>query len=60
MSKSVSCALCGREVDDGDTVIMPNGNVCDDPCYTWLERMIEEAAEEEELDIDDYRTTEEE
>lgn len=45
MSRSVSCALCGREVDNQDTVEMPNGPVCMHPCYEWLERMIEEANE---------------
>jgi hypothetical protein len=50
MSRSVSCALCGREVDDADCVPMPTGLVCADPCYEWLERMMEEA---EELDGDE-------
>lgn len=60
MSVPITCALCGREVDDDDTVVMPNGNICDDPCYKWLEQMMDEAREEDDLDIDDYRTTEEE
>lgn len=54
MSRSVSCALCGREVDDSETVEMPNGMVCLDPCYLWLERMIEESEDAEEtIEFDD-------
>jgi len=48
MSKTLSCALCGRQVDDADTVEMPNGKICADPCYEWLERMIDESEEMEE------------
>ncbi len=54
MSHSVSCAMCGREVDDSDTVELPNGTVCVNPCYEWLDRMIEESEEIEiELEFDD-------
>lgn len=45
MSKQVTCSLCGRPVDDQDTVEMPNGPMCTDPCYTWLEDMIDEETE---------------
>lgn len=59
MSKPVTCNTCGRMVDDSDTVEMPNGYVCDDPCYRWLERLMEEAEEVEEvIDFDDYLSTE--
>lgn len=54
MSKPVTCALCGGEVDDADAVEMPNGMMCLDPCYTWLEAMIDEAADVELEDDDDF------
>lgn len=49
MSHSLSCVMCGREVDDSETVEMPNGAVCADPCYAWLEQMIEES---EDIEIE--------
>jgi hypothetical protein len=46
--------MCGRQVDDSDTVEMPNGLICLDPCYMWLERMMDEAEEmEEEIFFED-------
>lgn len=42
MSKPITCALCGTMVDDADTVDMPNGPMCLDPCYLWLESMMED------------------
>lgn len=45
MSVTVTCAMCGGPVDDADTVEMPNGPVCVDPCYTWLEQMMDQAEE---------------
>lgn len=54
----ISCALCGRMVDDSETVDMPVGPVCDDPCYKWLEDMMEQATEIDDFDVDDYRETE--
>lgn len=60
MSTPITCALCGREVDDSDVTEMPNGMVCDDPCYKWLETMMDEAQEVDELDIEFYETTEDE
>lgn len=45
MSKPITCAMCGTMVDDADTVPMPNGAMCFDPCYLWLESM---------MDDDDY------
>lgn len=48
MSKTVTCAMCGNQVDDSDTVEMPNGDICDDPCYTWLEQMMEEMMENDD------------
>lgn len=42
MSKPITCAMCGTMVDDSDTVPMPNGAMCLDPCYLWLERMMDE------------------
>jgi hypothetical protein len=36
-------------VDDSDTVEMPNGPMCLDPCYLWLETMMED----EDYDDDD-------
>lgn len=46
--RTISCVMCGRQVDDADTVEMPNGPTCLDPCYLWLERMMDEAEEYEE------------
>lgn len=48
MSKPVTCTLCGGEVDDADAVEMPNGMMCLDPCYKWLEDMMEDAEDEAE------------
>lgn len=45
MSNTVTCAMCGTMVDLADTVEMPNGNICDDPCYKWLESMMDEMME---------------
>lgn len=50
MSKPVTCCLCGNQVDDFDTVEMPNGLMCLDPCYVWLEAMMGEEEEEEDDD----------
>ena len=49
MSKPITCALCGTMVDDADTVDMPSGAMCLDPCYLWLEAMMDEA----EVDTED-------
>lgn len=43
MSRETTCALCGRPVDDSQTIEMPNGIICIDPCYKWLESMMEQA-----------------
>ncbi len=53
MSREITCALCGRPVDDQDTVEMPNGPICMHPCYEWLERMIEESGEIDDDDDED-------
>ena len=56
MSRTISCVMCGRQVDDADTVEMPNGPTCMNPCYEWLERMMDEAEEFEEVilfDVED-------
>lgn len=53
MSKTITCAMCGSPVDDADTVHMPNGQMCIDPCYLWLEKMIEEAESDTEDEDDD-------
>lgn len=42
---TITCVMCGNQVDDADTVEMPNGLICDDPCYVFLERMMEEMME---------------
>lgn len=42
MSRETTCALCGRPVDDSQTIEMPNGIICTDPCYKWLESMMEQ------------------
>lgn len=42
MSNQVTCAMCGIPVDEFDTVEMPNGLLCLDPCYLWLEAMMDE------------------
>lgn len=52
MSKTITCVMCGSPVDDADTVHMPNGQMCIDPCYLWLERMIEEAETDPDEDED--------
>lgn len=52
MSRPVTCTLCGRQVDDSETVEMPNGLICDDPCYKWLETMMDEINEDPEVTID--------
>lgn len=44
--------MCGGEVDDADAVEMPNGLMCLDPCYKWLETMIEEAEDEDEYEYE--------
>lgn len=49
--RSVTCVLCGGEVDDADTVEMPNGLYCV-PCYKWLESLIEEGVENDEIEIE--------
>lgn len=46
MSRDVTCAMCGRPVDDSETTEMPNGRICDDPCYKWLEQMMDEITED--------------
>lgn len=53
MANQVTCALCGGPVDDADTVPMPNGPMCLDPCYFWLERMLDDepVEEDEEFEI---------
>lgn len=48
MSKPVTCCLCGNQVDDFDTVQMPNGLMCLDPCYIWLEAMMEQDGEDDD------------
>ncbi len=48
MSREVTCALCGRPVDDSECVELPNGLTCLDPCYRWLDRMMDEVQEEED------------
>lgn len=48
MSKPVTCALCGGEVDDADAVVMPGGFMCMDPCYKWLEEMMEDEEDGDE------------
>jgi hypothetical protein len=53
MSREVTCVLCGRPVDDRDTVEMPNGPTCQRPCYEWLERMMDEVEEIEDNDDDE-------
>lgn len=54
MSKPITCALCGGEVDDADAVMMPNGPMCLDPCYLWIEKMMDEA---EPVEDDDGEVT---
>ena len=49
MSRQVTCAMCGGPVEDSDTVDMPNGPMCLDPCYLWLEAMMDD----EEMDDGD-------
>lgn len=55
MSKTITCVMCGAPVDDADTVHMPNGQMCVDPCYVWLEKMIDEVdtSDDDELFWDD-------
>lgn len=50
MSKPITCAMCGTMVDDADTVDMPNGAMCLDPCYMWLEMMMEDDFEDDDDD----------
>lgn len=38
----MTCAMCGIPVDEFDAVEMPNGPMCLDPCYLWLEAMMDE------------------
>lgn len=52
--RPVTCVLCGGMVDDAETVEMPNGPMCADPCYKWIEKMIEEAEEDPETTIEFY------
>lgn len=52
MSKPVTCTLCAGPVDDADTVPMPNGPMCLDPCYLWLERMMDEDFEEDDEEFE--------
>ena len=47
VSKPITCAMCGGEVDNADAIEMPNGMMCLDPCYKWLESMMEEAEDDE-------------
>lgn len=47
MSRPITCVLCGREVDNSETVILPNGLACD-KCYEWLEQMIEETEDDDD------------
>lgn len=55
MSRPVTCCLCLTQVDDADTVEMPNGRMCLDPCYLWVERMIEEEeGDEDDEDEDEF------
>lgn len=49
MSRDVTCALCGRPVDDRDTIEMPNGLTCKS-CYEWLERMMDEVDDDDDDD----------
>lgn len=49
----VTCVLCHGPVEEVDTVDMPNGPVCDDPCYKWLEQMMDEIMETEDDDDDE-------
>ena len=53
VSRSVTCAMCGREVDNSETVEMPNGLICADPCYAWLEQMMEQIVDDEEIEFED-------
>ena len=48
MSRPITCAMCGNMVDDADTVDMPNGAMCFDPCYVWLESMMEDDEDDDE------------
>lgn len=52
MSKPITCALCGGMVDDADAVDMPNGAMCLDPCYLWLESMMEDEDYDEDDEFD--------
>lgn len=54
MSKPVTCTLCGGQVDDADAVPMPNGPMCLDPCYFWLEALMEQTDDE---DDDEFEVT---
>lgn len=52
MSRQVTCAMCGRPVDNSETVEMPNGSICDDPCYKWLEQMMDEINDDPDIQVD--------
>lgn len=52
--RPVTCVLCGGMVDDAEVVEMPNGPMCADPCYAWVERMIDEAQEDPDTTIEFY------
>lgn len=51
MSNQVTCAMCGIPVDEFDTVEMPNGMLCLDPCYLWLEAMMDEIEPDDDEDV---------
>ena len=52
MSNQVTCAMCGIPVDEFDTVEMPNGPMCLDPCYLWLEAMMDDIEPDDDDDED--------
>lgn len=47
MSYTVTCSICGRPVDDADCVELPVGLVCNEPCYVWLESMMDQADDDD-------------
>lgn len=51
MSRDITCVTCGRPVDNSETIQMPHGLVCLDPCYSWLEQMMDEINEDEDEEI---------
>lgn len=53
---TITCVQCGRPVDIHDTVELPNGLTCLDPCYAWLEKMAEEVDLDEGVEYDDDET----